>query len=104
MGGTRHRGEGKAAQGGLEEGGRKGGRPRQGGNDYGLLLLRTLGILGVKVSSDSFRYPAPFFCPDPGRLPGGRRRTQIPPGVPMEMILITLVTVGRMVTVLLEIV
>ena len=62
MGGTRRRGEGKAAQGGLEEGGRKGERPRQGGKDYGLLLLRTRGILGVKVSSDSFRYPAPFFC------------------------------------------
>jgi hypothetical protein len=27
----------------------------RGGEDYGLLLLRTLGILGVKVSSDSDR-------------------------------------------------
>ena len=36
-------------------------RPRKGGKDYGLLLLRTLGILGVKVSSDSDRYPAPIF-------------------------------------------
>ena len=40
-----------------------GGRRAKGGKDYGLLLLRTLGILGVKVSSDSFRYPAPLSTP-----------------------------------------
>ena len=45
QGGKRRRGEGKAAQ---------------GGEDYGLLLLQSLGILGVVVSSDSNRYPAPL--------------------------------------------
>ena len=40
--------------------GQRGARPRKGGKDYGLLLLQSLGILGVVVSSDSLRYPAPI--------------------------------------------
>ncbi len=51
--GKRRRGS-KAAQGKTRRLGRKGER-------LWALLLRALGILGVKVSSDSFRYPAPFF-------------------------------------------
>ena len=65
MGGTRLRGEGKAAHGGKRgqwgEGRAQRGKAARGGKDYGLLLLQSLGILGVKVSSDSDRYPAPLF-------------------------------------------
>ena len=50
---------GKTRTGGRRR--RHGGSAANGGKDYGLLLLQSLGILGVVVSSDSLRYPAPLF-------------------------------------------
>ena len=51
---------GGGAQRGARQGQRNGGRPREGEKDYGLLLLRTPGIVGVKGSSKHGGQPPPY--------------------------------------------